>query len=62
VKEGGGATRFKQHLAARGSSVIHCKSVPLEVQQYFQCDLERARKVTTDRMRERLRRDEAAAA
>jgi hypothetical protein len=49
VKEGGGATRFKKHLSARGSSVIHCKSVPLEVQQYFQCDLERARKVTADR-------------
>jgi hypothetical protein len=49
VKAGGGATRFKQHLAARGSSVIHCKFVPLEVQQYFQRDLERARKVTADR-------------
>jgi hypothetical protein len=27
-KSGGGSTRFKQHLAARGSSVLHCSRVP----------------------------------
>jgi hypothetical protein len=32
VKAGGGATRFKQHLAARRLSVVHCRSVPLQVQ------------------------------
>jgi hypothetical protein len=36
-KSGGGSTRFKQHLAARGSSVLHCSRVPPPVREYFQC-------------------------
>jgi hypothetical protein len=48
-KSGGGSTRFKQHLAARGSSVLHCSRVPPPVREYFQRDIERAKKTTTER-------------
>jgi len=34
-KGGGGATRFKQHLAHRGSDVADCPSVPPDVKAYF---------------------------
>jgi len=34
-KSGGGATRFKQHLAHRGSDVADCPSVPPDVKAYF---------------------------
>ena len=30
-KEGGGATRLKQHLAGRGAEVVHYRNVPPDV-------------------------------
>jgi hypothetical protein len=39
-KKGGGATRFKQHLAGRGNNVKHCSCVPPDVREYFQRDLD----------------------
>ena len=51
---------MKQHLAGRGKEVVHCRNVPPNVREYFQSDLERARKATADRARERLRRQKAA--
>jgi hypothetical protein len=61
-KSGGGSTRFKQHLAARGSSVLHCSRVPPPVREYFQQDIERTKKATTDRARQRVAREAAVAA
>ena len=46
-KGGGGATRLKQHLAGRGD--------------FFQRDIDRAKKATANRARERLRREKSAA-
>jgi hypothetical protein len=60
VKAGGGATRFKQHLTGWGSSVVQKCAARCAV--VFQRDLERARKQTADSTREKLRREEAAAA
>jgi hypothetical protein len=60
-KGGGGATRLKQHLAARGAEVVHCKNVPKEVREYFQREIERTKKATADRARERLRKEQVAA-
>ena len=60
-KAGGGATRLKQHLAHRGAEVVHCRNVPLDVREYFQRDIEKARKATVEPARERLRREKAAA-
>jgi hypothetical protein len=51
-KSGCGSTRFKQHLAAHGSSVLHCSRVPLPVREYFKRDIERTKKATSDRARE----------
>ena len=52
---------MKQHLAGRGVEVVHCRNVPPNVREYFQRDIERAKKATADRARERLRRKKAAA-
>ena len=60
-KGGVGATRLKQHLAGRGAEVVHCRNVPPNVREYFQRDIERAKKATANRARERLRRQKAAA-
>ena len=56
-----GATRLKQHLAGRGAEVVHCRNVPPDVRDFFQRDIERAKKATADRARERLRREKSAA-
>jgi len=40
-KKGGGATRFKEHLAGRGRQVVHCDHVPVEVRDYFRRELDR---------------------
>jgi hypothetical protein len=53
---------LKQHLAARGSSVLHCSNVPPPVREYFQRDIERTKKATTERARQRLALEDAAAA
>ena len=58
--EGGGATKLKQHLAGRGVEVVHCRNVPPDVREFFQRDIERAKKATADRARERLRREKSA--
>ena len=60
-KGGGGATRLKQHLAHRGAEVVHCRNVPPDVRDFFQRELDRAKKATADRARERLRWEKAAA-
>ena len=60
-KGGGGATRLKQHLAGRGAEVVHCRNVPPDVRDFFQRELDRAKKATADRARERLGREKAAA-
>jgi hypothetical protein len=44
-----------------GTSVIHCRKVSPDARDYFQCDIERAKKVTTDRDQEKLRQEAAAA-
>ena len=46
---------MKQHLAGRGAEVVHCRNVPPDVQDFFQRELDRAKKATADRARERLR-------
>jgi len=40
-KSGGGATRFKDHLAHRGRDVIDCPSVPPAVKNFFISDLDK---------------------
>jgi hypothetical protein len=60
-KSGVGSTRFKQHLVARRSSVLHYSKVPPPVRGYFQRDIEMTKKATSDRARERLAREAAAA-
>ena len=52
---------MKQHLAGRGADVVHCRNVPPNVREYFQRDIERAKKATADQAREILRRQKAAA-
>jgi hypothetical protein len=51
---------LKQHLANRGSEVVHCRYVPPDVRGYFQRDLDRAKNATNARARERLLREETA--
>jgi hypothetical protein len=60
-KGGGGVTRFKQHLAEKGTQVLHCRNVPPNVRDYFQCEIERTKKATLDQNRERLRKEAVAA-
>ena len=52
---------MKQHLAGRGAEVVHCRNVPPDVREFFQRDIDRAKKTTADRARERLRREKSAA-
>jgi hypothetical protein len=59
-KRGGRATRFKQHLATRGSNVKHCGSVPPNVWDYFCCDLDRTAERGRARQRQSLLREEVA--
>ena len=51
---------MKQHLAGRGTEVVNRRKVPKEVKEYFQRDIERTKKATADRARERLRREKVA--
>jgi hypothetical protein len=60
TKKGGGATRFKQHLAACGSIVKHCGSVPPDVQDYFRHELDRTAENRRARQRRSLIREEVA--
>jgi hypothetical protein len=60
TKRGGGATHFKQHLAARGSNVKHCGSVSPDMQDYFCRDLDRTDENKSARQRRSLLREEIA--
>ena len=59
-KGGGGSTSLKQHLAGRGSEVVHWNRVSPDVRAYFQRDIEKTKKVTAELAREKLRREAAA--
>ena len=48
-------------MAGRGAEVVHCRNVPPGVRDFFQRDIDRAKKATADRARERLRREKSAA-
>jgi hypothetical protein len=61
TKRGGGATRFKHHLAARGSNVKRCGSVPPDVRDYFRRDLDISAQSMRARQRQSLLREEVAA-
>ena len=61
TKKGGGATRFKQHLAGRGSNVVHCAHVPPDVRDYFRGELDRTADRRNERIQENLRREQIAA-
>jgi hypothetical protein len=52
---GGGATRFKEHLAHKVKDVKDCPSVPPDVKQYFIAELERIKEKRLERDRARLR-------
>ena len=41
--------------------MVHCRNVQPDVREFFQRDIERAKKATADRARERLRRQKSAA-
>jgi hypothetical protein len=60
TKRGGGATRFKQHLAACGFNVKYCGSVPPDVQDYFCHDINRTTENRRARQRQSLLREEVA--
>ncbi|KAK3124751.1 hypothetical protein QOZ80_7BG0592000 [Eleusine coracana subsp. coracana] len=59
-KAGGGAIRFKEHLACRGGQVVHCSFVPPDVHDYFRADIDRTAQKKKDRIRDRLYREEIA--
>ena len=52
---------MKQHLAWHGAEVVHCRNVPPDVRDFFQREIDRAKKATADRAQKRLRREKAAA-
>ncbi|WVZ68116.1 hypothetical protein U9M48_017097 [Paspalum notatum var. saurae] len=62
TKSGGGATRFKKHLAQRGHDVKDRPSVPPEVKTFFIEQLNRNKARASVRAREKLLRDAAARA
>ena len=59
-KSGGGATRFKDHLAHRGHDVIDCPSVPPVVKNFFISELDKIKAKKYERQQDRRRRDAAA--
>ena len=59
-KSGGGATRFKDHLAHRGHDVIDCPSVPPAVKNFFISELDKIKAKKYERQQDRRRRDAAA--
>jgi hypothetical protein len=61
TKRGGGATWFKHHLAARGSNVKHCESVPPNVRDYFHRDLDRSAQNRRAMQQQSMLREEVAA-
>ncbi|WVZ78970.1 hypothetical protein U9M48_026605 [Paspalum notatum var. saurae] len=61
-KSGGGATRFKEHLAQRGHDLTDRPSVPPEVKTFFSQQLDRNKDRARERARHKLLRDAAARA
>src|SRR6266508_2261333 len=59
-KKGGGATRFKEHLAGRGRAVVHCDHVPVEVRDYFRRELDRIQGRKKAIAEEKYRKEQAA--
>ena len=59
-KKGGGATRFKEHLAGRGRQVVHCDHVPVEVCDYFRRELDRIQGRKKAIAEEKYRKEQAA--
>jgi hypothetical protein len=57
---GGGATRFKQHLVGRGNNMKHCSFVPPDVRDYFWRDLDQKADRKETKNKERLLREEVA--
>ncbi|TVU42712.1 hypothetical protein EJB05_09133, partial [Eragrostis curvula] len=45
-RKDGGATRLKEHLAGRGSNVLHCTFVPKDVCEYFRREIDRTKQKT----------------
>src|SRR6266498_2658660 len=56
-KKGGGATRFKEHLAGRGRQVVHCDHVPIDVRDFFRRDLDRIQGRKKEIAEERSRKE-----
>ncbi|WVZ56665.1 hypothetical protein U9M48_007159 [Paspalum notatum var. saurae] len=61
-RSGGGATRFKEHLAHRGNDAKDCPSVPAEVKKFFIEQLDKNKERARARARDKLLRDAAARA
>ncbi|WVZ97014.1 hypothetical protein U9M48_042581, partial [Paspalum notatum var. saurae] len=59
-RSGGGATRFKEHLAHRGNDAKDCPSVPAEVKKFFIEQLDKNKERARARARDKLLRDAAA--
>ncbi|WVZ48857.1 hypothetical protein U9M48_000257 [Paspalum notatum var. saurae] len=60
TKSGGGATRFKEHLAHRGHDVKDCPLVPKEVKTFFIEQLAKNKAKAAARARDKLLREAAA--
>ncbi|TVU08732.1 hypothetical protein EJB05_42144, partial [Eragrostis curvula] len=60
MRKGGGATRFKEHLAGRGSNVVHCMFVPKDVCEYYQREIDRTKERTKERRRDKIRAEDIA--
>ncbi|WVZ54485.1 hypothetical protein U9M48_005272, partial [Paspalum notatum var. saurae] len=61
-RSGGGATRFKEHLAHQGNDAKDCPSVPAEVKKFFIEQLDKNKERARARARDKLLRDAAARA
>ncbi|GJN01532.1 hypothetical protein PR202_ga18806 [Eleusine coracana subsp. coracana] len=59
-KKGGGATRFKQHLARHGGNVVSCDRVPPDVRAYYLRQFDRTADKKKERQRKSLRQEEIA--
>ncbi|TVU18693.1 hypothetical protein EJB05_34804, partial [Eragrostis curvula] len=59
-RKGGGATRLKEHLAGRGSNVVHCMFVPKEVCEYYLREIDRTKEKTKQRKRDKMRAEDIA--
>jgi hypothetical protein len=58
--KGGGATRFKQHLASRGGNVQGCRNIPPDTVDYFRRELDKVHDKRKARVAEEARKLQAA--